>query len=116
MRLVLLFAVLAALFGGCVSVKNDRAIVPPPALISEVTAPLTIPVESTSCVNLKKGTASGSLYIYEYLFTGISATVWTSTLERAMHKGGLKKLHYAEYHMTSILGYITTFTVTAYGE
>ena len=113
---VLPFVVLAILFVGCVSVKNDRAIVPPPALISEVTAPLTIPVEPISCANLKKGTASESLYIYEYLFTGISATVWTSTIEKAMRKGGLKKLHYAEYHMTSILGYITTFAVTAYGE
>ena len=81
-----------------------------------MTAPLTIPVEPISCANLKKGTVSESLYIYEYLFTGISATVWTSTIEKAMRKGGLKKLHYAEYHMTSILGYITTFTVTAYGE
>ena len=81
MRLVLLFAVLAALFGGCVSVKNDRAIVPPPALISEVTAPLTIPVESTSCANLKKGTASGSLYIYMSIY--LQAYLQRSGLRRS---------------------------------
>ena len=113
---VLSFVVLTIFFAGCVSVKNDRAIVPPPALISNVIAPLTIPAEPISGENLKKGTASESLYVHEYIFTGISATIWTPTIEKAMRKGRLKKLHYAEYQMTSILGYITTFTVTTYGE
>lgn len=101
---------------GCVSVKNDRAIVPPPALISVVKAPLTVPSEPVSCENLKTGMASEAFYIWEYLFTGISATVWTATLEEARRAGGLKNVKYADYEMTSILGYITVFSVRAYGE
>jgi hypothetical protein len=103
-------------FCGCVSVKNERSIVPPPALISVVRAPLTAPAESIGCENLKRGVAADSFYIWEYLLTGINATVWAATLDKAMQSGKLSKLHYADYEMTSILGYITIFTVTAYGE
>ena len=112
----LLCIVIAISFCGCVSVRNERSIVPPPALISVVRAPLTTPTESVDCGSLKCGVAADAFYIWEYLFTGIDATVWTATLDKAMQSGKLSKLHYADYEMTSVLGYITVFTVTAYGE
>lgn len=107
---------IAISFCGCVSVKNDRSIVPPPAFISFVKAPLTVPSEPVSCGSLKRGEAADSIYVWEYLYTRITVTVWNSTLEKAMRNGGLTKLHYADYTMESYLGYVTIFTVTAYGE
>ena len=103
-------------FCGCVSVKNDRAIVPPPAVISFIKAPLTVPSTSVSCENMKRGEAADSIYVWEYLYTGITVSAWSSTLEKAMRNGGLTKLHYADYTMESYLGYVTIFSVTAYGE
>jgi hypothetical protein len=116
MRRFIILTACAALFCGCVSVKNDRSVVPPPALISVVKAPLTTPEGPISCYGLKSGSASDSFYVYEYLFTGISATIWTATLEKAMKNGGITKLYYADYDMSSFLGYVTIFTVRAYGE
>lgn len=116
MRRFVALAALAVLFSGCVSVKNDRSLVPPPALLSIVKAPLTVPEGPVPCDGLKRGVASDAFYIHEYLFTGINATVWTATLEKAMRNGGLKKVYYADYDMSSYLGYVTVFTVRAYGE
>ena len=115
-RWLVALAASVVLFSGCVSVKNDNSIVPPPALISVVKAPLTMPNGPIPCHGLKCGVASGSFYIYEYIFTDLSVTIWTATLEKAMRDGGISKLHYADYEMLSILGYVTTFKVSAYGE
>ena len=116
MRRLVASAALTALFCGCVSVKNDRSIVPPSALISVIRAPLTTPSGPISCHGLKSGRASDSFYVNEYIFTDMSATIWAATLEKAMKNGKIRKLHYADYDMSSFLGYVTTFTVRAYGE
>ena len=106
---------LALLASGCVSVKNDT-IVPPSGLCSDISAPLTEFKAPLNLERLKKGTATENVFIREWVFTGISVSLWNATLKEAMLAAGITKLHYAEYHQRSILGFYTEFTVTAYGE
>jgi len=100
---------------GCVSVKNDT-IVPPSGLCSDISAPLTEFKAPLNLAGLKKGTATNNVFIRDWLLTGISVTLWETTLKKAMLDAGITKLHYAEYHQHSILGFYTEFAVTAYGE
>ena len=115
MNRLLLPIALALLACGCVSVKNDT-IVPPPGLCSNISAPLTEFKTPLNLAGLKKGTATDNIFIREWLFTGISVSVWKTTLKEAMLAGGITDLRYAEYNQRSILGFYTEFTVTAYGE
>ena len=94
---------LALLACGCVSVKNGT-IVPPSGLCSDISAPLTEFKAPLDLAGLKKGTATDNVFIRDWLFTGISASLWKTTLKEDMLSAGIAKLHYTE------------FTVTAYGE
>ena len=106
---------LALLVCGCVSVKNDT-IVPPSGLCSDISVPLTEFKTPLNFAGLKKGTATDNIFICDWFITGISVSLWETTLKEAMLAAGITKLHYAEYHQHSILGFYTEFTVTAYGE
>lgn len=116
MNRLLLPIALALLACGCVSVKNDNTLVPPPGLCSDIDAPLTAFKTPLNLEGLKKGTATENIFIQDWLFTGISVSLWETTLEKAMLAAGITKLRYADYHQRSILGFYTEFTVTAYGE
>ena len=110
---------LAALSGltlvGCVSVENAKGIVPPSGVVSDFSAPIVMPRESFSTENLKVGKSSGSVYVKEWVFSGISADVCDMTLKEAMEEGGITHLMFADYHQYSFFGFVTVFTVTAYG-
>ena len=109
---------LAALFAacGCVSVRGDRTLVPPSGLYAHFRAPLTVSREPVPCEGLKSGTSSGSLYLQEWVYSGISADVCDMALREAIANGGLKKVHFADYEQQTFLGFVTVFTVTAHGE
>ena len=113
-----LLTVLAAtlLAAGCVSVKDAHTLVPPSGLVSDFRAPLTIPKGPVPCKNLKIGTGSKSVFVKDWLYTGIGADVTDMTLKEAMDSAGITRLYYADYNQYSILGFVTFFTVTAYGE
>ena len=110
-------SLLMVLCTGCVSVRNDKSIVPPPGLFADFSAPLTAITEPIPCKNLKVGTASKNLYVWTWpILPFISVSDCDATLETAMKEGGMKKVYFADYHQNSFFGLVTRFTVTAYGE
>ena len=116
MRTLLPFLASAFLVVGCVSVKHRHNLVPPKGLASDFRAPLILPREQVPCTNLKVGRGSRSVYVKEWVYSGLSADVTDMALDDAMKPAGIKKLLYADYEQYSILGFVTVFTVTAYGE
>ena len=112
----LLALLLSASVVGCVSVKNEHALVPPLGLCSDFKAPLTMPKGPVPCTNLKVGTSSRSVYVKDWIYTGIGVDVCNMALADAAEKGQIKQLYFADYSQYSILGFVTVFTVTAYGE
>ncbi len=115
MRLALC-VVIGAIMMGCVSVKNEDALVPPSGLMSDFSAPLIMPREPVPCAGLKSGSGSRSVFVKEWVWSGLSADVTDMTLRDAMVDGGIKKLYFADYSQFSFLGFVTVFSVTAYGE
>ena len=109
---------LAALFAvcGCVSVRGDRTLVPPTGFYAHFRAPLTVNREPVPCEGLKSGTSSGSVYLKEWVYSGISADVCDMALREAIANGDLKEVYFADYEQQTFLGFVTVFTVTAYGK
>ena len=101
---------------GCVSVKGDRTLVPPSGLYAHFRAPLFVNRAAVPCDGLKSGTSSASVYIKEWVYSGISAEVCDMTLRDAVANGGLKKVYFADYEQRTFFGFVTVFTVTAHGE
>lgn len=116
MSRVVWFMPLLALGTGCVSVAGKGTIVPPTGIYSHFRAPLTITGASFPCENLKKGESSSGVYVKEWVYTGIDAGVCEMALEDAIRNGQLTKVHFADYEQHSLLGFVTWFSVTAYGE
>ena len=101
---------------GCVSVKGDKTLVPPTGLYAHFRAPLSVNREPVPCENLKSGTGSSSVYLNEWVYTGLSADVCDMALQDAIEDGKLKKVYFADYEQHTFLGFITFFEVAAYGE
>ena len=101
---------------GCVSVKGDRTLVPPTGLYAHFRAPLSVNREPVPCKNLKSGTGSSSVYVKEWVYSGLSADVCDMALREAIEDGNLKKVYFADYEQHTFLGFVTFFEVTAYGE
>ena len=101
---------------GCVSVKGDRTLVPPSGIYAHFRAPLSVNRAPVPCDGLKSGTSSVSVYIKEWVYSGISAEVCDMALRGAIANGELKKVYFADYEQKTFLGFVTVFTVTAYGE
>lgn len=116
MRTTLPLLVAVALAAGCVAVRNENNLVPPRGLASNFRAPLVLPKETVPCTNLKVGTGSRSVFVKDWLYTGIGADVTDMALTDAVRTAGIHRLIYADYEQYSILGFVTVFTVTAYGE
>ena len=110
-------AILALLLAcGCVSVKGDRTLVPPSGLYAHFRAPLSVNRVPVPCDGLKSGTSSASVYIKEWVYSGISAEVCDMALREAIENGNLKKVYFADYEQHTFLGFVSFFEVTAYGE
>lgn len=107
---------LAAALCGCVSVKSEHGLVPPSGMISDFRAPLVVPRGPVPCENLKVGTGKASVYVKDWLYTGIGADICNMALDAAVKQGGIRHLCFADYEQYSVLGFVTVFTVTAYGE
>ena len=116
MRAALLLLLAAAAITGCVSVKNEQALVPPSALVTNFKAPLIVPKEPIPVANLKVGKGTQSVYVKEWIYSGASVDVSDMTLREAMANGHITRLLAADYEQYSILGFVTLFTVTAYGN
>ena len=101
---------------GCVSVKGDRTLVPPTGLYAHFRAPLSVNREPVPCENLKNGTGSSSVYLNEWVYTGLNADVCDMALREAIEDGNLKKVYFADYEQHTFLGFVSLFKVTAYGE
>ena len=101
---------------GCVSVDADRTLVPPTGLYAHFRAPLSVNREPVPCKNLKSGTGSSSVYVKEWVYSGLSADVCDMALREAIENGKLKKVYFADYEQHTFLGFITLFKVTSYGE
>lgn len=107
----------ALAFAGCVSVKADGSLTPPLGCWSHFRAPLAVNLPApVPCANLKSGTTSRSVYVKDWVYSGLSADICEMTLREAMAAGGLKKVYFADYEQRSLLGFVTFFRVTAYGE
>jgi len=57
-----------------------------------------------------------SVYVKEWVYSGVSANVCNMAMRDAIENGNLKKVYFADYEQHSFLGFVTLFTVTAYGE
>ena len=101
---------------GCVSVKGDRTLVPPSGLYAHFRAPLSVNRVPVPCENLKSGTGSSSVYLNEWVYTGLNADICNMALRDAIENGNLKKVYFADYEQHTFLGFVTFFEVTAYGE
>ena len=101
---------------GCVSVKGDKTLVPPTGLYAHFRAPITVNRESVPCENLKSGTGSRTVYLKEWVYTGLSADICDMALREAIEDGKLQKVYFADYEQQTFLGFVTLFKVTAYGE
>ena len=105
-----------ALATGCVTVKNDAGLQPPSALCSNLRATVGCPKGPVCCPCPKQGKTDATVRLKEWVFTGISADVVDMALQEAVRDGKLKKVAYADYDQVSILGFVTVFSLTAYGE
>lgn len=101
---------------GCVSVKNQNGLTPPSALCSKVRGTIGVPKGSVPVGDLKSARTGASLHLHEWVFSGASAGLIDMSLRNALSNGELKKVYYADYEQMSILGFVTVFNVTAYGE
>lgn len=117
MRVRGLFVPLVGLLvGGCVSVSGDKAFVPPSGLYADFQAPLTVSSTAFPCDHLKSGKGARAFYLKEWVWSGASGGACNMALEEAIRNGGLKKVYFADYSQYSLFGFVTFFTVTAYGE
>ena len=105
-----------AMLTGCVSVKNQNGLTPPAALCSKIKGTIGVPKGSVPVGNLKSARTSASLHLHEWVFSGASAGLIDMSLRNVLSNGELKKIYYADYEQVSILGFVTVFNVTAYGE
>ena len=105
----------ACALAGCVAVKHENTLVPPSALVSHISAPLIMPRSEVPCTGLKVGTGSSSVFIKDWLYTGLGAEVCDMTLKEAIANGGIKQVLFADYQQRSVLGFVTFFTVNVYG-
>ena len=112
----LLPAAAAVALSGCVSVRNADGLVPPPALCSSVTGTVGVPRGPVEMDKLKEGRTSVAVHLHEWFFTGASASLLEMSLREAARKGGLKEVRYADYEQLSILGFVTIFSLVAYGD
>ena len=101
---------------GCVSVKGDKAVVPPTGLYSHFRAPLAANVRNVPCKNLRSGTGDTSVYIHDWVYSGLGADVYNMALQSAIRNGGLEEVYFADYEQHSLFGFVTFFSVTAYGK
>lgn len=105
-----------ALLCGCVSVDNRNGLRPPSALCSHIKGTVSVPREPVLVGGLKTGHTDVAVHLKEWVFTGASAGLVDMALAKAVENGELRKVHYADYEQTSILGFVTVFNLTAYGE
>ena len=108
--------VVGALLTGCVSVKTQNGFTLPSALCSNIKGTIGVPKDPVPVGNLKTARTSASLHLHEWVFSGASAGLIDMALQNALSNCELKKVHYADYEQASILGFVTVFNVTAYGE
>lgn len=57
----------------------------------------------------KVGTATATGYV------GIVA-LGDASIQAAAKQGGISRIHHVDYHSTSILGFVNTYTIYVYGE
>lgn len=112
---LLAFASALAL-SGCVAIDNGSGLTPPLAFVSHLRATVGVPRQPVECAELKSGRTDASVHVKEWVFTGISADIVDMAIAKAANDGRLKKIHYADYEMTSYLGFVTVFNLVAYGE
>jgi len=116
-RIFLLLAIgFAVALTGCVSIRNDNGVNPPKAFCSHVRGSMGVPRHSVSVDGPKKGESGTAVHVNEWVFTGISANVTDMALASAVKNGGLTRVDYVDYELTSYLGFVTVFNLVAYGE
>lgn len=106
----------AAALSGCVSISDHDGLTPPPALYSSIRASVGVPTEPVVLADLREGRTDRSFHVKEWVWSGASADFVDMALESAAQSGGLKTITYADYELTSYLGFVTVFKLVAYGK
>jgi len=75
-----------------------------------------VPKGSVSVAGPKRGESGSAVHVKEWVFTGLSANVTDMALKAAVENGGLKRVDYVDYELTSYAGFVTVFNLVAYGE
>jgi len=107
---------MAALMSGCVSIVNENGINPPSALCAHVKGSMGVSKGPLPVGCFKKGESGKAVHVKEWVFSGISANVTDMALKAAAEDGRLGRIYYADYELTSYLGFVTVFNLVAYGE
>lgn len=112
----LLMAALLVGGAGCVALDNRDGIFPPTALCAHLKGTIGCPRGSVPGRPEKAFDLDGSFELNDWVFTGINASTARLTLERAIRESQFKHIYYADWRLTSILGFVNCFGVTVYGR
>ncbi|MHC4514686.1 MAG: TRL-like family protein [Planctomycetota bacterium] len=111
----------ALLLSSCSTLPMTRGAFPgvpvaPPAgwLYSAYKAPLMTNMEETSASATKTGKAT-TMFI-RIIYAGLDFAFDDASLEAAARNGGITKIHYADYEVTTVLGLFGKFTTIVHGE
>ena len=105
---------LAALVG-CTSPVRVPVAPPSGLLFAYQSAPLETNFEETQ-VGSKTGIAEVR-FLREPFFTNLPLVTWgDASLEAAAREGGIQTVHYADYHLLSVLGVYLQLTVQVSGD
>ena len=115
-RMALLAAPLIFLCG-CHTMWHAPVVPPQGWLFTQVKAPLTTNFKGTPVgAAAPKEASDSSLYIYDFIFTGLSFGWDDVAIQRIAKQGGIKEVAYADYEGFLVCGVFGRFTITVHGN
>lgn len=113
----LAIAAMALLLGGCAAAYRSPVKPPTGFIFANIKAPLTHDFNNTpSDASLIKYSESKTMYVHDWLLTGISIAWDDVDVAAAAHRGGIGKVSYADYEFMNVLGFYANFKLHVYGE
>ena len=101
------------LLASCATPRS-KFVPPMGGIVSQVKAPLTTDLND---IEIKEASGRVStLFIYDFIFTGLSFAWQDCSIEKAAQAGSLKSVEYADYETFTVLGIFGRTTVVAYGD
>lgn len=107
---------LTLLAAGCVTVENHNGLTPPSAVFACLSGTVGCP-RGPVCVKPEKTYSTDlGIHLKEWVFTGLSAGMLDLAISNAKRDGGFEEVYYADWHLTSYLGFFSGISLTVYGR